>query len=365
MKARIALGVSLAALVLPGLANAASVKGVVVAKESVRHVLVVASARGTVTTLRVDVTQLAKVRIGTRVGATGTAQADGSLLTTKLFRLGHAGKARIHVVVVKVAKRRLLVAGGGSAFSIKLTRGTRVLADAGPSLQPGDQVETEVELDNGVVSSTVQQLGQATLIEFSGVVTSLDSASLQITSNGIVTTVQLPSGVTLPPLVAAGARVEVVASVSGSTLTLSMIKVEDQTSAGDGSQGVEVSDNGEAKVEGTVTAVTPDSITIQAGDGAAPVTFAIPAGLSLPTLAVGDRVEARGTSVAGVLTLAKIEVNGGGGQDGSGSGSGDSGGSQAGSGGDTGSGDSGSSGSGDSGSSGGDSSGSSTTSVDG
>lgn len=356
MKWKAPIAIAVAALALPGLANAATLKGVVVAKQPARHAIVVASARGAVTTLRVDVNKMKATRIGTRLAATGTVRPDGSWQTTRLSRLGHAGKTHLRVTVVKVAGTRLLVAGGGSAFSIKLRRGARVLADAGPSLQAGDQVETEVELGGGVPSSgSLQQVGQTALIEFSGTVSALDATSIQIASNGVTTTVTLPAGITLPPVVTVGARVEVVASVSGTTLTLTALKVEDDhPDSTQATHGVEVSDSGQAKVEGIVSAVDAGSITIQPGDGAAPVVFAIPAGFDLPTVAAGNEVEARGSAVAGVLTLSKLEVDGES-ESGSGSasGSGNDGSQQAGdnSGSDTGGSGSGDGGSGDGGSS--------------
>ncbi len=83
------------------------------------------------------------------------------------------------------------------------------------------------------------------------------------------------------------------------------------------------------EVEGSVTTVdtAAGTITIQPGDNATPVTFAIPDGFILPAgLADGSVVEARGELVDGVLTLTKLELQdqgddgggdgGGGGSDG-------------------------------------------------
>jgi hypothetical protein len=147
------------------------------------------------------------------------------------------------------------------------------------------------------------------VIDFSGVVTAIGATSFTVTTEGIATVVQLPDGVVLPAIVQVGSEVEVVAAISGSTLTLEAIKLDGENRGDDGGADV---DQGEVKVEGFVTALdtTAGSITIQPGDNASPVTFAIPAGFTLPSgIAVGSVVEARGEMVDDVLTLTRIELN--------------------------------------------------------
>ncbi len=212
------------------------------------------------------------------------------------------------VVVLRAKARRLLVAGGGSAFSIRLTRGTRLLASKG-SVRSGEQVEADVELSrDGIVGQTVQDEGDAPVIDFSGIVTAIGPASFTVTTDGIATVVQLPDGVVLPAIVKIGSEVEVVAAIAGSTLTLETIKLDGENPGDDGGTDV---DQGQVKVEGFVTALdtAAGSITVQPGDNASPVTFAIPDGFTLPSgLAVGSVVEARGEMVDNVLTLTRIEL---------------------------------------------------------
>jgi hypothetical protein len=153
----------------------------------------------------------------------------------------------------------------------------------------------------------VQASGDAVLIDFSGVVTAIDSTSLTVSTDGISTVVQLPAGVVLPSIVQVGSEVEVVASISGSTLTLTTIKLDDQSSEGNG--GSNVDEQGQVEAEGFVTALDTGSITVQPGDNASPVTFAIPTGFALPSgLAVGSVVEARGDMENNVLTLTRLEL---------------------------------------------------------
>lgn len=295
------------ALLIPALAQAGTVHGTVVAKQAKRHVLVIATNRRDVESARVSTRQLRKTRLGARVVLVGRRLADGSLHVTRMRRLGHVKRTRLAAVVIKARARRLLLAGGGSAFSIRLSHGTRVLASAA-SVHPGQKVEAEVEFSHGqTVGRDVQENGDAALIDFSGVVTAIDATSFTVTSDGISTVVQLPAGVTLPPIVQVGSEVEVVASISGSTLTLTTIKLDDESSQDNG--GSNVDGQGQVEAEGFVTALDSGSITIQPGDNASPITFAIPTGFALPSrLIVGSVVEARGDMENGALTLTRLEL---------------------------------------------------------
>ena len=104
----------------------------------------------------------------------------------------------------------------------------------------------------------------------------------------------MPDGVTLPALTP-GQRVEVVVQTgAGNTFTLVSI----ESDANENGQKVEA--------KGTVTSSTTAQITIDAGG--AMITFAAPTGTTLPVLAQGTFVEARGVTVDGVLTLTRLRV---------------------------------------------------------
>jgi hypothetical protein len=301
-------GVLLTPALAHGATNPAKIRGTVAVKQANRHVLVVALRHGDVESARVSSRQLRHARVGERVALTGKRLADGSLHVTKLSRLGSAKRARLSVVILKSKARRLLVAGGGTAFSIRLTRGTRLLAGAG-GVPAGHEVTAEVELsDDGPVGKTVHDTGEAPVIDFSGVVTAIGATSFTVTTEGIPTDVQLPDGVVLPAIVHVGSEVEVVAAITGSTLTLEAIKLDGESPGDDG--GCDV-DQGKVRVNGFVTALdtVAGSVTVQPGDNASPVTFAIPDGFTLPSgIAVGSVVEARGGMVDDVLTLTRIKL---------------------------------------------------------
>jgi hypothetical protein len=303
---KVTLAAVAAALLTPALAHGATIRGTVAAKQANRHVLVIASRHGSVTSARVSPRRLRRTRLGTRLVVVGSRLPDGSLRVAKMRSLGHARRARLRVVVMKANPRRLLVAGGGSAFAIRLTRGTRRLAGAGGP-PPGQEITAEVEFSkDGPLGTTLQPAGQAPLVEFSGTVTALGATSFTVSSDGIATLVALPSGVMLPPLVQVGSEVEVVASISGSTLTLTTVRVDGASGGDNGGTNV---DRGGVEAEGFVTALNAGSLTIQPGDNASPVTFGIPAGFALPSgLAVGSVVGARGEIANGVLTLTRIEL---------------------------------------------------------
>ena len=310
---KVMLTATAALLLTPALAhgatNAAKIRGSVAVRQANRHVLVIATRGGRVESARVTTRQLRQTRVGERLALVGKRLADGSLHVTKLRRLGSAKRAKLSVVILKAKARRLLVAGGGSAFSIRLTRGTRLLASAA-SVHPGQAVKADVELsDDGPVGTKVEDNGgDASVIDFSGEVTAIDATSITVKDDGVSTVLQLPDGFTLPTAVQVGSEVEVVASVNGSTLTVTSIKLDGENPGDDGGTDV---DQGEVKVEGFVTALdtVAGSVTVQPGDNASPVTFAIPDGFTLPDgLAAGSVVEARGEMVDNVLTLTRIEL---------------------------------------------------------
>ena len=96
---------------------------------------------------------------------------------------------------------------------------------------------------------------------------------------------------------------------AGNTFTLVSIKAENEN---------ENENENEVEAKGTVTNSTTSQITINAGG--ATLTFAAPAGHTLPVIATGTFVEARGVTINGVLTLTRLKIEdddgGGGGGDG-------------------------------------------------
>jgi hypothetical protein len=313
MSKLIALAAVLGAVLIPAAANAATatkLSGVVVSKEATRHTLVIASPRGKVTTVRGTARQVRLTPLGSRISAVGTLLADGSLHATRITRSGTARSAHILATVLKATSTKLLVAGGGSAFAIRLNAATHVNAAPRSGPKAGEKIDSHVKLSHrGLVGDTVHTLGLTTLVHFSGKVTALDSSSITIKNDDVSTVVSIPDGVSVPPLVQIGSEVEIVASVAGSALTLVEIKLDgDGAETGD-DDGSSVEGDATVHVEGFVTLLGTDSITIQPGHSASPITFAIPDGFTLPAgLTTGSQVEARGDLVSDVLTLTHLEL---------------------------------------------------------
>ncbi len=313
MSKLIALAAVLGAVIIPATANAATVtklSGVVVSRQATRHTLV-ASSRGALTTVRTTARQLRATPLGSRISARGTQLADGSLHATSVRRSGTVRHARIRATVLETNGAKLLLAGGGSGFAIRLSReAMRVNGAARSGPHAGDEIETDVHLSHGsFVGGAVKTTGSSVIIDFSGTVTAMDSTSLTVADDGVSTVVAIPDGVTLPSLVQIGTEVEIVASVSGATLTLVEIKVDGDGAENGDDGGSHVDGDSVVHVEGFVTALDTGSVTIQPGDSASPVTFAIPVGFTLPAgLADGSRVKARGEVVSSVLTLTRLEL---------------------------------------------------------
>jgi hypothetical protein len=304
-----AIAAMAAVFLTPALAHAGTIRGTVAVKQANRHTLVVAARHGHVTTARVTAVQLQKTKVGNRLALTGKRLADGSFQVTRLRKLGTAKRARVSVVILQAKARHLLVAGGGSAFTILLDSGTRLLASRG-GVHAGEKIDADVELsDGGLVGRKLDGTGDAPLIDFSGVVSAMDATSITVTTDDIDTVVQLPDGVVLPPIVHVGSAVEIVASITGSTLTLTAIKLDGDNAQGDEDGGSSVDDQGRVEAEGSVANIGHHTITIQPGDHASPITFANPDGFTLPGgLADGSVVEARGELADGILTLRSIEL---------------------------------------------------------
>jgi hypothetical protein len=101
---------------------------------------------------------------------------------------------------------------------------------------------------------------------------------------------------TLPPLTP-GQEVELIVQTgAGNTFTLVSIQNEDEN-------------ENEVEATGLVTDSTTSQITIDAGSSS--LTFAAPANTTLPIIATGTCVEARGVTVNGVLTLTRLRTEDG------------------------------------------------------
>ncbi len=275
MSKLIALAAVVAAVLLPAAANAATttkLSGVVVSKQTTRHTLVVASSHGNVTTVRATVRQFRATPLGSRISAIGTKLADGSLHATRITHTGRTKKAHIRVTVLKTNGAKLLVAGGGSAFALRLGSKAQVHAAARSGPKPGDQIETDVKLSHGgLVGSRV---ADHRVVRSDRLLGEGHRDGRRRRSRSPTTACRPWSrsltGSAFPRLVKVGSEVEIVASVSGATLTLVAIKIDGDGAESGDDGGSSVGGDSIVHVEGFVTSLDAGSITIQPGHSASP-----------------------------------------------------------------------------------------------
>ena len=209
-----------------------------VAKQVRRHALVVASHTGVV---RVVHTHHLATRVGARVTVTARRLGDGTFSATKLSVRGRAHRARIHGVVVRRLRGRVLIAAGHSVLSIRSGR-LFSLQDDHPGAQPGDEVDETVTIDNGNLDEDqVDEVGHTQKLELEGSIVSVTAPTttadgeivLQVGTSTIH--VVVPAGTQLPSL-APGQNVELKVTLSGTTFTLAKADEEDDNQ-GDDNQG--------------------------------------------------------------------------------------------------------------------------------
>jgi hypothetical protein len=289
-------------LLAVGSASAAphAIKGTVVAKHARKGTVVLVGAKGLGVTVRVAPR---RVRLGDRVSVVGTRLRDGTIRASRLHVLSHVRTARIRAVVVKRLAHGLRLASGHGVLTIHAAR--RALAAHGGDVRAGTVGEFRVRIeDDELVEDGFTATAPSGTVEIEGVLVS--TSPLVVSLEGLPIEITVPSGVTLPALTP-GREVELVVQAgAGNTFTLVSI----QSAANDDG------DENEIEAKGVVTDSTTSQITIDTGGGT--LTFAAPAGVTLPVIATGTRVEARGVTINGVLTLTRLRTDddGGGGGDG-------------------------------------------------
>lgn len=292
---RTALLAVVAVLLAAGSAVAApkAIRGVVVAKRAHSGAIVVATGKkGLAVTVKAAPSRF---RLGERVSVVGA----------RVHVLSRVRTARIRGMVVKRLAHSVRVASGRSVLTIH-TQG-RSLASHGDG-HKGEMGEFEVEFEHdGLFEHDFTPVSQSGTVEIEGTLVSV--SPLVVSLEGLPVEITVPSGMTLPALTP-GQEVELtVQTGAGNTFTLVSID-QDENQVGE-----------EVEAKGAVTNSTASQITIDAGG--ASLTFAAPVGKTLPILATGTQVEARGVTINGVLTLTRLRTDDDGGGDGGGGGGGD------------------------------------------
>lgn len=267
MRSKIAVGfVTVLAIAIPAKAHA----GIVVAKHS--GTVVVVRANG------IGIAVRGTARIGDRVTLSG-----GHIRVS-----GRAHGALIRGIVVRQLPHSLLVTTGGNALRIRLQ--PRALADHGGHSEAGTVGEFRVRIDDDdlVEDQPVVPVGQAATVRIEGVV--LSTSPFVVSVEGIPLTIAVPAGTTVP---AAGQRIEATIMVGTTPNTFTLVSVDVEAR--------------EVRARGTVASSTATQIVVNTGG--AMVTFNAPAGTTLPILATGTFVEARGIMRNGVTTLTRLRTD--------------------------------------------------------
>jgi FtsP/CotA-like multicopper oxidase with cupredoxin domain len=290
---RTALLAVAAFLLVAGSATAApkAIKGVVVAKRAHGSIVVATGRKGLAVTVRAVSRH---VRLGDRVSVTGKRLRDGSIRAARLRVLSHVTKARVRGMVVKRLPHAMRVASGHSVLTIR-TR-SRALASHHDGQREGEIGEFEIEFEHGdLVEHGFTAAPASGTVEIEGDLVTV--TPLVVSVEGLPIEITVPSGMTLPPLTPGQELELTVQTGAGNTFTLVSIQSGDDE------------DQNEVEAKGTVTDSTTSQITIDTGD--ATLTFAAPAGQTLPVIATGTLVEARGVSIDGVLTLTRLRTEDG------------------------------------------------------
>jgi hypothetical protein len=301
--------VGAAVAVLPTAASAASFKGVVVAQDSARHAIVTASANGAVRTVRVT----KAVRVGARVNVSATRGADGTYRAQRVKVTGNGAKVKIRGVLVKrqAGLRRYLVSAGRSVVVVRFANTKRTKDD--DDEKPGDQLLINANVTSGTpVATNVQTVGQANALGLEGIFlgpgTTPNTIRIAVAHRGEVF-ITVPTGFVLPTL-APGDIVEASVTVDPTTSAFTLVSLQLSNGDNNDDDGVEVDeDDGELHAHGAVTVLSATSITVQPGQNAAPVTCAIPTGVTTGTIKVTDMVAIKCVLVNTVWTLEKLRLD--------------------------------------------------------
>ena len=219
---------------------------------------------------------------------------------------GQSGSMQIEGLVVAANATSLTIQPGDQAAPVVVTVPSTIDVS---TLSVGTRVHARADMVNGVLTLTSVEVqgndngdGESMQTEVEGVVVAVSASSLVIQPGDQATPVTLvvPSTIDVSSITV-GARVHARGAIVNNVLTLSSFRV----------QGAESSDANQAmEIDGSVTAVSATSLTVQPSDNAAPLTIAVPSALDVSSVQVGDEIQATATLVAGVLTLTNFELHG-------------------------------------------------------
>jgi hypothetical protein len=286
------------AATITGTANAASFKGVVVAKDAKRKALVTVSP-GAVRTVRAP-SRFARFRVGQRVSVTAAKRSDGTYLARAVRLAGRVQRVRFGAVIVKAEASRLIVTAGGSVFALRL-RGASTLSMKNGGLEPGDEVDVDADVKDGHIeagSDDVDETGHVEMLVLEGIFLfpKDDGFDLAVVHRGLVH-VSVPTGMVLPEF-KAGDQIRVVVNVSAAG-KFSFVKGQ-----GEG-KGKGEPPAPEGYAYGPLVEMSSFSVGVKRENGEM-LRCGVPAGLDLSVFSVGEKVKLYCALHEGRLVMKKL-----------------------------------------------------------
>lgn len=300
-----------AAAAVPGIAEARTAavpvnwNATVVAKDADRGRLITAGRGGEVRTVITSKRVAERTRPGQRLKVRVQRNADGTYDAKRLRVTGKAKRTSVRGAVVDRNASRYLVSAGGSVFSVKSKAGARKLRGARASaaaVGTGDVIVSSVTIaSNGVTEQRTRDVGDVGTLELEGIFLGLENGvlSLAVEDRGAVK-VAVPADLAIQAP-APGTELEVLVSIApDGNFTLVALADEDG--------GIDFDyEDGEVDVEGTISALTDSSVSVQ-GTGGVALTCGIPTGAVPTGFAVGDEVELEcETGADGAFSLRQLE----------------------------------------------------------
>ncbi len=262
------------------------------------------------------------VRVGVIVKPTG-------LDATSITETGQSGFIGLEGTLASISATSLVINVEDGATTTVTIPSSIVIP---PTVQANDQVELLTSYANGTftlvtitddsIAATQSNDGVsmdqngAGYIQAEGLVTSFTAANSSATPPVAGTlTVQpgdgaaamnfvVPTTVMVPSL-QVGSRVHVTATVSGTTLTVVSVRL--QQSEGGGSMTTETEGRVLSVSTSNATLNTTGTLVVLTGDGAT-VSFVVPTTIDVSSISSGAKVHARGMFVNGELTLVSFRV---------------------------------------------------------
>lgn len=257
------------------------------------------------------------ITVGERVHVRADLVAGVLTLTSVDVQTSDGGQGQsmateVEGVVMSVTSTSIVIQPGDQAAPVTLVVPTTLDVS---SVVAGDRVHAQGEIVAGVLTLTslnVQGPGDGSstqTVEVDGVVTAVSATNLTVQPSDAAAAVSVAVPATLDvSSIQVGSDINATAVLVAGVLTLSDFAIH----AGDASSGSSSSSgsSGSSVVDfnGVVSALSPGSLSLAAGDNSQVATLVVPTSVDLTGVAIGDRVNVSASLIAGVLTVTSLNV---------------------------------------------------------